>query len=97
MGAITQYTLHHITYRTTPHHYACDPYWHSGSCIRYNFVDWLHAVFVRAVPIYMPVHLVPALLFKRKHVFKKYAVVFLLRVCISLPRTDQLTSLVLLA
>ena len=38
---------------------------------RYNFTDWLHGIFVRAVPIYAPVHLVPALLFKRKHVIYK--------------------------
>ena len=42
-----------------------------GPCWKYNFLDFFHAVFVRATRIYLPVHFIPGLLFKRKHVLKK--------------------------
>jgi hypothetical protein len=37
---------------------------------RYNSLDFLHAVFVRAMRIYLPVHLIPPLLFKHKYVMR---------------------------
>jgi hypothetical protein len=47
----------------------CSRIWHPGqSCAGYNLRDFARAFALRAVPIYVPVHVLPPLLFKRRHV-----------------------------
>jgi hypothetical protein len=56
---------------------AC-PLWSSSSgcfvesCFAYNVKDFLKAIFLRSVPLYVPVHLIPALVFRWRDLIKAY-------------------------
>lgn len=72
MAAMTPEQVHHITGLHAGFN-PCAPVYHDGSCLAFNVRDWAHAVVCRASLVYLPVHVVPGLLFKTKHVLSRPA------------------------
>lgn len=73
MGAMTPEIIQNITGLENRVPNPCSKFYHEGGCVSYNLRDWVHAVVCRASVVYLPVHIVPPLLFKRKHVLRRPA------------------------
>lgn len=48
----------------------CQPHYHEGPCLDYNSKDWFFGLY-RAGKVYLPVHLLPLLIFKHKLLLKE--------------------------